>query len=419
MKKFSITKKVSLLLAAFAVCVMAACISMPVKAAAGPLTLSGKYTPTYPTTNYIYLESTQSLGTTISASDLKYSTTDRTVASGSGVTASYIGSSDGKYIYKVDKAFSPAATVYLKYQNADVLIGVTAPNNITSLGQTNATTSSVTLSWTASSGASGYMVYAGTTEANIALKGTTAATSFTVGGLAKDTGYIVAVVPYKDNGAGFKQAWYTRLNDAYTLSGKVTGVKLSASNEYTAQYQVAWSQSGVKMADGFEIVITNKSGKKITSATEAASNGKINLSHIFKSSKLRTQAWKVKVRAYLLMDNGKKVYGAYSAEKVIVPNAYIKSVKLVSKTSTDVKLTWTKVTGATNYTVYRATSATGKYKKVATVKGTTYTMKKLAKYKNYYVYVKANKVKVGKKSYSSTTVKNPGYRSFSITTRYY
>ncbi|MBD5106294.1 MAG: fibronectin type III domain-containing protein [Lachnospiraceae bacterium] len=414
MKKFSITKKVSLLLAAFAVCVMAACVSLPVKAAAGPFALSQAAMENFPTTNYIYLESTQSVGSTITSSDLKYSLTDPNVASGSGVTATYLGMLDGKYVYKVDKYFSPASTVYLKYQNADVLVGVTAPNNISTINQVNATANAVTISWPAASGASGYMIYAGTTTDNVAYKGTAAGTSYTVAGLAQDGRYVVEVVPYKTNGKGFNATWFSKARYVYTTAGKISGVKLSASNEYTSQYKISWSQAGANNADGFEIMITNKSGKKITSATEEK-----YLDYIFKNNKLRTQGWKVKVRAYLKMDNGTKVYGPWSAEKVIVPNAYIKSTKLVSKSGTDVKLTWTKVSGAKSYTVYRSNKATGKYKKVATVKGTSYTMKKLAKYKYYYVYVKANKVKVGKKSYNSTTVKNPGYRAFRILTRYY
>ncbi|MCM1162091.1 MAG: hypothetical protein NC412_12825 [Roseburia sp.] len=413
MKKFSITKKVSLLLATFAVCVMAACVSLPVKAAAGPLALTTVADKNYSTTNYIYLESTQNMGA-ISASDLKYSLTDPNVTNGSGVSASYLGMYEGKHIYKVERVFSPASTVYLKYQNADVLVGVTAPNNISTINQTNATNNAVTISWPAASGASGYMIYAGTTTENLAYKGATAGTSYTVAGLAQDGKYVVEVVPYKTNGKGFNATWYSRVRYVYTATGKVSGVKLSASNEYTSQYKISWSQTNAQNADGFEIMITNKSGKKITSATEER-----YLDYIFTNKKLRTQGWKVKVRAYLKMDNGTKVYGAWSAEKVIVPNAYIKSTKLVSKTGTDVKLTWTKVTGAKSYTVYRSNKATGKYKKVATVKGTSYVMKKLAKNKNYYVYVKANKVKVGKKSYNSTTVKNPGYRSFRIYTRYY
>lgn len=413
MKKFSITKKVSLLLAAFAVCVMAACVSLPVKAAAGPLALSEAATQNFPTTNYIYLESTQNIGNSIASSDLKYSLTDPNVASGSGVTATYLGMSNGKYVYKVDRNFSPASTVYLKYQNADVLVGVTAPSNISAINQVNATVNAVTISWPAAGGASGYMIYAGTTEQNLAYKGATAGTSYTVAGLAQDGEYVVEVVPYKANGKGFNATWFSRVRYVYTATGKISGVKLLASDEYKSQYAISWSQAGAKNADGFEIMITNKSGRKITSTTEEK-----NLYYIFKNNKLRTQGWKVKVRAYLKMDNGTKAYGPWSAEKVIVPNAYIKSIKLVSKSGTDVKVTWAKVSGAKSYTVYRSNKATGKYKKVATVKGTSYTMKNLAKYKDYYVYVKANKVKIGKKSYNSTTVKNPGYRAFRIKTVY-
>lgn len=58
--------------------------------------------------------------------------------------------------------------------------------------------------------------------------------------------------------------------------------------------------------------------------------------------------------------------------------------------SKKVKLSWKKDSSAKGYYVYRATSKTGKYKKVATIrnnKTVTYTNKKLTKGKKYYYYV--------------------------------
>lgn len=417
MKKFSITKKVSLLLAAFAVCVMAACISMPVKAAPGPLTLSNDpvvWDKEYPTTNYIFLQSDTNLGQVI---ELRYSTTDQNVNSGSTVRAVGV-SINGKYYYLVNQRFSPAQTVYLKYENADVLVGVTAPNAITSLIQTNATTNSVTVSWSPVGGADGYYVYTVGANGSLTLKGSVsggATTSYTVGGLAQDGVYAIGVSPFKSNGKGFNQYWSPSGKTSFrTASGKISGVKLAASNGYRKQYQVAWSENGAKYADGFEIMITNKSGKKITTATEEN-----YLSHVFTNAKLRSQPWKVKVRAYVKMENGTKAYGAWSSEKIVVPNAYIKSIKQTSKYSSNIKITWGNVAGAKDYTIYRSTSQNGKYKKIKTVKGTSYMTTQSANGKWYYYYVKANGVKVGKKKYSSTSLKQADWYGYKLTKRYY
>lgn len=417
MKKFSITRKVSLLLAAFAVCVMAACISMPVKAAAGPLTLSNDeavWDSTYPTTNYIFLESKTNLG---SAIELQYSTTDPNVNNGAAVPA-VCAPLNGKYYYLVNRSFSPAQTVYLKYQNSDVLVAVTAPSSITSMSQTNATANSVTISWSPVTGADGYYVYLVGSNNSRILKGSVSgrtATSYTVGGLAQDGVYAIGVSPFKSNGKGFNQYWFPSGKTTFrTTPGKISGVKLNASSGYNKQYQIAWSQTGAKYTDGFEIMITNKSGKKITSATEES-----YLSHVFTSAKLRNQPWKVKVRAYVKMDNGTKAYGPWSGEKVIVPNAYIKKIKQTSKYSNNIKITWGKVAGAKSYTVYRSTSKNGKYKKVKTVKGTSWTTSQSANGKWYYYYVKANGVKVGKKKYNSTSMKTQDYYGYQLVKRYY
>lgn len=414
MKKFSFTKKVSVMLATVAVCVMATCFSMPVQAAAGPLTVSEFITKQYSTEYYVYLESATDLGPSIATGTIKYSTTDSTVASGSSAGALRVGRNDaGKYVYVVTQRFSPAQTIYMRYQNTDVIEAVTAPKGITALNEIGATKNSIKVQWPASAGASGYYVYAGTSTDNLAYKGATSDTSYTVTGLAADTQYIIGIAPYKTSSKGFSQSWLPSGKKVCTVSGKITGVKVSGNHEKYRQYQVAWSEKGAYNATGFEIMVVNKSGKKITSTTETD-----YISTIFTSPKMRTQAWKVKVRAYLTLDNGSKAYGEWSEAKLVVPNAYIKSMSLTSRYSTNVKIKWSKVSGAKSYTVYYRNKTTGKFKKVATVKGTSYTLKNAKKYKNYYIMVKANKVKVGKKSYSSTTIKNTVYNGFYIKSYY-
>lgn len=66
-------------------------------------------------------------------------------------------------------------------------------------------------------------------------------------------------------------------------------------------------------------------------------------------------------------------------------------VKITKATSTkdSVKLTWKKVKNCTEYEVYRSTSKNGEYKKIKTVKKTTFTNKKLKAGKQYFYKVKA------------------------------
>lgn len=69
------------------------------------------------------------------------------------------------------------------------------------------------------------------------------------------------------------------------------------------------------------------------------------------------------------------------------------NLKSSSIKKTSAKLSWTKVSGATGYEVYRATSKNGTYTKVATVKTRSYTNKKLKSGKTYYYKVRAYKKK--------------------------
>ena len=57
---------------------------------------------------------------------------------------------------------------------------------------------------------------------------------------------------------------------------------------------------------------------------------------------------------------------------------------------TNAKIKWSSVEGAKKYTLYRATSKNGKYKKVGTAKTTSYKDKSLNRGKTYYYKVKAN-----------------------------
>ncbi|MBQ8198020.1 MAG: Ig-like domain-containing protein [Lachnospiraceae bacterium] len=113
-----------------------------------------------------------------------------------------------------------------------------------------------------------------------------------------------------------------------------------------------------------------------------------------------SKAYYYKVRAYKTI-SGKKVYGPFSSVKTLGP-AKPAGVKAQAKSGKKIKITWKKVTGASGYEIYRATSQKGRYKKVKTVKGAggrSFINKSLKKGKIYYYKVRAYKTVGGKKIY--------------------
>lgn len=74
----------------------------------------------------------------------------------------------------------------------------------------------------------------------------------------------------------------------------------------------------------------------------------------------------------------------------------VTSLSSSSVTTSSVKLKWKKVSGVTGYYVYKYTKSNNKYTKIATVKSTSYTVKKLKSGTVYRFTVKAYKKK-GKK----------------------
>ncbi len=73
--------------------------------------------------------------------------------------------------------------------------------------------------------------------------------------------------------------------------------------------------------------------------------------------------------------------------------AKVKKAGSAGTTKNTARLSWTKVSGAKGYEVYRATSKNGTYKKVATTNRTSYQDKNLSSKKTYYYKVRAYKMK--------------------------
>ena len=176
---------------------------------------------------------------------------------------------------------------------------------------------------------------------------------------------------------------------------KPTGVKATSSSYNSIK--VSWKK--VTGASGYYVYqASSKTGKY--SLVKTITSGS-TLSYT-KSSLTSGKAYYYKVKAYQTVNKVKKA-SAYSSIVSAKPiPAKPTNFKLSSISATSAKIAWKKVTGASGYEIYRATSKTGKYTKIATsTKGSSvsYTSKNLVTGKSYYYKLRAYKKVANKKVY--------------------
>lgn len=278
----------------------------------------------------------------------------------------------------------------------------TSPKACTKLKETAATTNAIAVEWDAVEGVSGYNVWLGVGNGATKLVKTTAAktTSLIMKGLASDTKFTVEVVPFIKTKSGFQAcAEPKRLKSAVTTSGPVKNVRLVSFDTVTGNIAISWKNSA-KNETGYEIQLLNAKDKKVKSFFVKGSKATIGSSV---TKKLASKAGKVRVRTYVTCDS-KKFYGEWSKAMILVPNAAATATQV---SATSVKVSWKPVEGAKSYSVYYSTNPNGSYKKLTTVGKTvnSYSFNNLKATSKYYVFVRANDVKVGKKRYSSTKTK--------------
>ncbi len=261
---------------------------------------------------------------------------------------------------------------------------------------TDATNSSLTISWTSCPGATSYTICDYPTEAVL---GTVANTSFVRSGLEPKTFYSTKVIPVKTSDTGYTAIGSSRvLSGTYTKPNKPVTPSMAnfgiSKSFYNTNMVYFGATDPLKSANGSEIeVYTLKGNKKVFTA--------IGYNNSF--SLKRNTTYKYRCRFYATYGN-EKIYGDWSGYRYFV----FQSVS-GKKSGNRIKLGWKKVPNAKSYTVYVSTKEKGGYKKVKTLskKSTSLTIrkygkKKINKKKTYYVKVVAN-LKDGAKSVKSDT----------------
>ena len=177
------------------------------------------------------------------------------------------------------------------------------------------------------------------------------------------------------------------------ILGKVSNGKIDTSNDSTIS--LSWDK--VENATGYQVLYNN--------------NYKTTLDTNIQLNNLKSATeYKIKVRAYTKV-NDKTIYGNYSNElKTTTAPSKVTNIK-TSVTSSGIKLTWNKTTGATGYRIYMATSKDGNYYELKTIdKNTnTFTDKDVYSGARFYYKIKAfknynNKRYMGPNSSSVTQV---------------
>ena len=203
-----------------------------------------------------------------------------------------------------------------------------------------------------------------------------------------------------NNGYGYVSNKYLKIDSSNQQSPTLSKptVKVS-SNSYNSN-KLSWNK--VTGSSGYEVLrATSKTGtyKSVKTITSGST-----VSYTDKSLATGTTYY-YKVRAYRTVDK-KKVYSSYSSVVSAKPVLKTPSVKLTSG-SKKATIKWEKISGASGYEVYRATSKSGKYSKIKTItKNSTvsYVNSSLTKNKTYYYKVRAYRTVNGKKIHSSYSV---------------
>ncbi|MCR5667061.1 MAG: N-acetylmuramoyl-L-alanine amidase [Eubacterium sp.] len=335
----------------------------------------------------------------------------KSVTSGSKLTYTDSNVTSGKtYYYKV-QAYNSSK----KYSKSAAVAG-TVLSKVTLSSAKSTKTGSITLKWAKISGVTGYKIYQSTDNKTFSKVKTVKGASTVTASVSVSSGvkYYYKIRAYKKNGSVKDYGAYSSVKSAISLAKTKATLTTSTASALT----ISWKKiAGCK---GYIIYRSTKSSsgyKKIAKVTSASTL-------TYKDSSVSADTtYYYKVKAYKKYSGGTN---KATASKCVSgkTSSVISITKTQAKSSKKMKLTWSKVSNATKYEVYRSTSASGTYKKLATVSkskvsyidktataGTTYYYKVRAKLSSGYTSysgVKAAKTvaaPVIKKVYGTSTTK--------------
>lgn len=227
--------------------------------------------------------------------------------------------------------------------------------------------SGVKVTWEKVTGAEGYKVYRKSGSGSYKQIGTTSKTSYTDKTAKSGTTYTYTVKAYKSK---TESSYNSGLSRKYLAAPKVE------TKVYTSTIKLSWDKIGsAKEYEVYRKASGESKWKKLTTTTKIS----------YKDTNVKNnKTYSYRVKAV----NGKTVSSYDTVKQLFLSTPKLSSVK---NTNSGVKITWSKVSGAEGYKIYRKTGS-GSFKLIGTTtnnKTYTYTDKDYEPGKTYTYTVRA------------------------------
>ncbi len=189
----------------------------------------------------------------------------------------------------------------------------------------------------------------------------------------------------------YDKNWYGKFSDVLEAPTPTLSVsKLKVKKTSIDSISISWT--GNPEANGYAIY-RSTDGKKYKLVTELSASTTSYKDIGLKSGKV----YYYQVRSGVFGSDASIIYA--SEESAVITIAVtktkpIKTIKFSNRTKNNVKLTWSKTSGASGYQIYRSTKKSSGYKKIATIIGgskKTYTDKTLKPGTTYYYKIRGYK----------------------------
>lgn len=257
------------------------------------------------------------------------------------------------------------------------LAAVTAPAAPTNVAVTTAS-SNIKLTWAKVTGASGYYVYRSTTSnGNFSLISTVSTNSFTNIGSGTNTTYYYKVMSFVKSG---KTKVYGTYSNVVSFIGTPSNFKAAVSS-YNSVH-LSWNE--VSGAAGYEVYSATSQNGAYSLLVDTNST-----SYDHSSLKYATTIY-YKVRSYVL-DGSNHVCSSFTTITSAKPMLAVPKL-LTAKVNGDgyIALTWSSVSAASGYDIYRSTSANGTYVQLSATESTTYVDTDASPSITYYYKIKSH-----------------------------
>jgi fibronectin type 3 domain-containing protein len=252
---------------------------------------------------------------------------------------------------------------------------------------------SITVSWNAVEGASGYQVYQATSEGSYSLLKTTASTNYINSSLKTGTTYYFKVRAYKTSG---KTKTYGEFSGAVSATPTLSSVAAANASAYSpTSIKVSWS--AVPGRTKYEVWRAQEGGEYTLVKTTTSTYWK-------DTTRTPFVTYCYYIRVYRSV-SGQKVY-ASSASPTVSAVPILADVTGVNAagSSTGITVKWSSVSGASGYEVWRSDTADGEYMRIKSTPSKSYTDKDVVPNRTYYYKVQAYRAVNGVRYCSAPTI---------------